>query len=86
MVLDADWDLEKEIEDNKALCLDGTFLGNIVRYVNHCCSDANLINVPILIENDARYYYHVCPLPPILCALKPVWLLGMYNESFGLSM
>jgi hypothetical protein len=70
VVLDADWDLEKGIEDSKALCLDGTFLGNIVHYVNHRCWDANLIDIPVLIENDARHYYHVYPLPPILCALR----------------
>jgi hypothetical protein len=37
VVLDADWDLEKEIDDSRALCLDGTFLGNVARYINHRC-------------------------------------------------
>ena len=46
MVLDADWILEKEIDNNKALCLDGTFLGNVARYVNHCCWDATSSMLP----------------------------------------
>jgi SET domain-containing protein len=40
MVIGVDWNLEKEIDDSKALCLDGTFLGNVARYVNHRYWDA----------------------------------------------
>lgn len=69
VVLDADWHLEKEIDDSRALCLDGTFLGNVTRYINHRCWDANLVDVPVSIEYDTRHYYHVCPLPPTLRVL-----------------
>jgi hypothetical protein len=72
VVLDADWNLEKEINDSKALCLDGIFLGNVACYINHHYWDANLIDVPVSIENDARHYYHICPLPPTFRALKPM--------------
>lgn len=35
VVLDAHWGSEECLEDNKALCLDGTRYGNISRFLNH---------------------------------------------------
>lgn len=59
MLLDADLDLDEKLDDSEALCLDATYMGNVARFVNHQCGDANLIHVPVLIESEARQYYHV---------------------------
>lgn len=33
--LDADWGTEGVLNDEEALCLDGTFYGNVARFMNH---------------------------------------------------
>ena len=33
--LDADWCSEQILKDEEALCLDGTFYGNVARFINH---------------------------------------------------
>lgn len=35
VTLDADWDSEKLLKDEEALCLDATFRGNVARFINH---------------------------------------------------
>ena len=35
VLLDADWGSEGVLKDEEALCLDGTFYGNIARFINH---------------------------------------------------
>ena len=35
LVLDADWGSSGVLKDEKALCLDATFYGNVARFVNH---------------------------------------------------
>lgn len=57
--LDADWKVEAEVTDNNALCLDGYKFGNVGRFVNHKCEDANLIDVPVRIERSDPRLYHV---------------------------
>uniref|UniRef100_A0A453D1I8 SET domain-containing protein n=1 Tax=Aegilops tauschii subsp. strangulata TaxID=200361 RepID=A0A453D1I8_AEGTS len=57
-LLDADWVTEDVLEDDHALCLDGTFYGNVARFINHRCSDANLIVIPVEIETPDHHYYH----------------------------
>lgn len=37
VTLDADWASECGLKDEEALCLDGTFYGNIARFINHRC-------------------------------------------------
>uniref|UniRef100_A0A453P3T9 Histone-lysine N-methyltransferase SUVR4 n=1 Tax=Aegilops tauschii subsp. strangulata TaxID=200361 RepID=A0A453P3T9_AEGTS len=58
-LLNADWDTEDVLGDDHALCLDATFYGNVARFINHRCSDANLIDIPVQIETPDRHYYHV---------------------------
>ncbi|CAH2055119.1 unnamed protein product, partial [Thlaspi arvense] len=59
VTLDADWGSEKDLKDEEALCLDATICGNVARFVNHRCEDANLIDIPVEIETPDRHYYHI---------------------------
>lgn len=63
MELDADLDMEKShfkdgLNDNEALVLDATIYGNVSRFVNHRCNDANLFLRPVQIETRDTHYYH----------------------------
>lgn len=57
VLLDAEWD-STFVKDEEALCLDAASFGNIARFINHRCSDANLVEIPIQMECPDRYYYH----------------------------
>ncbi|VVA89895.1 unnamed protein product [Arabis nemorensis] len=59
VLLDAHWGSEESLEDNKALCLDGSHYGNISRFLNHRCLDANLIEIPVRVETPDQHYYHL---------------------------
>ncbi|ONK70811.1 uncharacterized protein A4U43_C04F1780 [Asparagus officinalis] len=59
VLLDADWAAEGILEDEDALCLDATHYGNVARFMNHRCCDANLIEIPVEIETPDHHYYHV---------------------------
>ncbi|CAM0945203.1 unnamed protein product [Alopecurus aequalis] len=57
--LDADCLTEDVLEDDHALCLDATFYGNVGRFINHRCVDANIIGIPVEIETPDHHYYHL---------------------------
>ncbi|CAM6103218.1 unnamed protein product [Calypogeia fissa] len=59
VLLDGDWCSESGLKDEEALCLDATRYGNVARFINHRCMDANLIDIPVSIEGLDRHYYHV---------------------------
>uniref|UniRef100_A0A0D9XB16 SET domain-containing protein n=1 Tax=Leersia perrieri TaxID=77586 RepID=A0A0D9XB16_9ORYZ len=59
VLLDADWGSERELRDDEALCIDATFYGNVGRFVNHRCCDANLILIPVEVETPDHCYYHL---------------------------
>ncbi|KAM7252481.1 hypothetical protein ACFE04_024364 [Oxalis oulophora] len=59
VTLDADWGSEKNLRDEEALCLDATKCGNVARFINHRCFDANLIDIPVEVETPDRHYYHL---------------------------
>ncbi|KAK7397339.1 hypothetical protein VNO78_18508 [Psophocarpus tetragonolobus] len=59
LTLDADWGSEKGLKDEEALCLDATNNGNVGRFINHRCYDANLIDIPVEIESPDHHYYHL---------------------------
>ncbi|CAA0162969.1 unnamed protein product [Arabidopsis thaliana] len=59
VILDAHWGSEERLEGDKALCLDGMFYGNISRFLNHRCLDANLIEIPVQVETPDQHYYHL---------------------------
>lgn len=59
VTLDADWGSERVLRDEEALCLDATFCGNVARFINHRCFDANLIDIPVEVETPDRHYYHL---------------------------
>ncbi|KAJ1280022.1 hypothetical protein BS78_04G200400 [Paspalum vaginatum] len=59
IILDADWYTEDVLKDDEALCLDATFYGNVARFINHRCLDANIIDIPVQIETPDHHYYHV---------------------------
>ncbi|MQL94457.1 hypothetical protein Taro_027117 [Colocasia esculenta] len=58
VLLDADWGSEGVLKDEEALCLDATFYGNVARFINHRCEDANLVGVPVEVETPDHHYYH----------------------------
>ncbi|KAF8388284.1 hypothetical protein HHK36_026950 [Tetracentron sinense] len=57
--LDADWDSEEVLKDEEALCLDATYYGNVARFINHRCFDANLVEIPVEVETPDHHYYHL---------------------------
>ncbi|OVA02327.1 SET domain [Macleaya cordata] len=59
VLLDADWGSEGVLKDEEALCLDATFYGNVARFINHRCFDANLVEIPVEIEAPDHHYYHI---------------------------
>lgn len=59
VLLDADWGSEGVLKDEEALCLDATFYGNVARFVNHRCGDANLVEIPVEVETPDHHYYHL---------------------------
>ncbi|CAD5333893.1 unnamed protein product [Arabidopsis thaliana] len=59
VILDAYWGSEDISGDDKALSLEGTHYGNISRFINHRCLDANLIEIPVHAETTDSHYYHL---------------------------
>ncbi|CAI9090978.1 OLC1v1025886C3 [Oldenlandia corymbosa var. corymbosa] len=59
VLMDADWGTERVLKDEDALCLDATYYGNVGRFINHRCNDANLIDIPVEVETPDRHYYHL---------------------------
>ncbi|CAL5061338.1 unnamed protein product [Urochloa decumbens] len=57
--LDAACDSEGVLKDEDALCLDATFCGNVGRFINHRCYDANLVGIPVEVETPLHHYYHL---------------------------
>ncbi|CAI9118053.1 OLC1v1019566C1 [Oldenlandia corymbosa var. corymbosa] len=59
VLLDADWCTEGVLKDEEALCLDATLFGNVARFINHRCHDANLVEIPVEVETPDHHYYHL---------------------------
>ncbi|KAL6971236.1 hypothetical protein U1Q18_030917 [Sarracenia purpurea var. burkii] len=59
VLLDADWGSEGILKDEEALCLDATNYGNVARFINHRCFDANLMEIPVEVETPDHHYYHL---------------------------
>ncbi|GJN01198.1 hypothetical protein PR202_ga18445 [Eleusine coracana subsp. coracana] len=59
VLLDANWGSDAVLKDEEALCLDATFYGNVGRFINHRCCDANLVEIPVEVETSDRHYYHI---------------------------
>ncbi|XP_014514809.1 probable inactive histone-lysine N-methyltransferase SUVR2 isoform X2 [Vigna radiata var. radiata] len=57
VLLDANWD-SGYMKNKEALCLDSASFGNIARFINHRCFDANLVEIPVEVEDPGHYYYH----------------------------
>lgn len=57
--LDADWRNEVTATDYEALCIDGAVFSNVSRFLNHRCEGSNLLDMPVRINDDNPYYYHV---------------------------
>lgn len=57
--LDAEWRAEAASNDDTALNIDGVLYGNVARFLNHRCEDANLVDVPVRIEQADPRLYHV---------------------------
>ncbi|KAM0993010.1 hypothetical protein COP2_008991 [Malus domestica] len=56
--LDAAWGSKGILEDEEALCLDATAYGNVARFINHRCSDATLVEIPVEVETPDRHHHH----------------------------
>ncbi|KAH9622288.1 hypothetical protein KSS87_007441 [Heliosperma pusillum] len=58
LLLDTDWGT-RELKEEEFLCLDATLYGNVARFINHRCTDANLIEIPVEVETPSHHYYHI---------------------------
>ncbi|KAF8679099.1 hypothetical protein HU200_045861 [Digitaria exilis] len=56
--LDADRRSDGVLKDQEVLCLDTTCYGNVARFINHRCYDANLVEIPVEMETPDYHYYH----------------------------
>lgn len=55
--LDADWRAEAASNDDQALSIDGLMYGNVARFFNHRCEDANLLDMPVKVDfSDPRFF------------------------------
>ncbi|BFG42883.1 hypothetical protein CerSpe_291580 [Prunus speciosa] len=59
VLLDANWGLKAVLRNEEALCLDATKYGNVARFINHRCLDANLVEIPVEVETPDHCYYHI---------------------------
>jgi hypothetical protein len=59
ILLDAHWTSETILNNDEALCIDGNDHSNVAGFINHCCHDANLIDIPLKIDEANSYFYHV---------------------------
>ncbi|CAN6226322.1 unnamed protein product [Urochloa humidicola] len=50
---------EGVLKGEEALCLDATLYGNVGRFINHRCYDANLVGIPVEVETPLHHYYHL---------------------------
>jgi hypothetical protein len=57
--LDADWQKEVISSDYDALCIDGAHFSNVLRFLNHKYEGANLLDMPVRINEKNPHYYHV---------------------------
>ncbi|XP_071699950.1 probable inactive histone-lysine N-methyltransferase SUVR2 [Rutidosis leptorrhynchoides] len=58
LLKDANWSSNGLLKDDEALCLDATSYGNVARFINHRCKDANLVAIPVEVESPDHHYYH----------------------------
>jgi SET domain-containing protein len=63
LILDADDRMEEVVTDDSAFCLDACKFGNVARFLNHRCGDANLVHHNVHIERRSAQLYHVLPEP-----------------------
>ncbi|KAK9076009.1 hypothetical protein SSX86_004339 [Deinandra increscens subsp. villosa] len=77
--LDAEWGEEVEFKEDEALCLDATYYGNVARFINHRCFDANLVEIPVEVENPDRHYYHLA-----LFTTREVKALEELTRDYGI--
>ncbi|CAN6684610.1 unnamed protein product [Malus baccata var. baccata] len=59
VLLDANWASKADLRNEEALCLDATNYGNVARFINHRCLDANLAEIPVEVETPDHCYYHL---------------------------
>jgi hypothetical protein len=59
LMLDAKWKAEFTASDSEALCLEGEQYSNVARFLTHRCEDANLVDIPMMIDEVNPHYYHV---------------------------
>jgi SET domain-containing protein len=57
--LDADWRKEVISSDSDALYIDSAHFSNVSRFLNHKCEGANLLDMPVRINEKNPHYYHV---------------------------
>jgi hypothetical protein len=57
--LDADWQEEVISSNYDALCIDGAHFSNVSRFLNHKCEGANLLDMPVRINEKNPRYYHI---------------------------
>ncbi|KAK4573207.1 hypothetical protein RGQ29_031250 [Quercus rubra] len=84
VLLDADWG-SGLLKNEEALCLDATYFGNVARFINHRCWDANLIEIPVKVETPDLTYYHLAFFTTrMVAALEELtWDYSIYLDDDG---
>ncbi|GMY06344.1 probable inactive histone-lysine N-methyltransferase SUVR2 isoform X5 [Fagus crenata] len=84
VLLDADWG-SGVLKNEEALCLDATNFGNVARFINHRCLDANLVEIPVKVETPDHTYYHLAFFTTrIVAALEELtWDYGIDFDDHG---
>ncbi|PQM41301.1 hypothetical protein Pyn_07971 [Prunus yedoensis var. nudiflora] len=59
VLLDAGWGSKGVLKDEEAPCLDATVYGNVARFINHRCSDATLVEIPVEVETPDHHHCHL---------------------------
>lgn len=59
VLLDAGWGSGVVLRDEDACSLDGSFYGNVGRFINHRCYNANLVQIPVEVETPDHHYHHL---------------------------
>jgi hypothetical protein len=82
--LNANWKTEAGVNDNEALCIDGFLYGNVGRFVNHRCEDANLMDYPVKIESRDSHIYHVAFFAKrhVYALEELTWVINLSPPSF----
>ncbi|XP_027182061.1 histone-lysine N-methyltransferase SUVR4-like [Coffea eugenioides] len=88
VLVDAGWSTKRVLKDEETLCLDATFYGNVARFINHSCDNANLVGIPVEVKTPGHHYYHnlliILNLPLAFFTSRKVDALEELTRDYGI--